>query len=79
MIDLVVPPLGANGAQEITISAWLVGIGEEVIEGDRIVELLLGEITFDVSSLTNGRLVQILVEVDERVFPGTVLGKILPE
>ncbi len=79
MIDLTVPELGLNEAEEILVSCWLVGCGDELIEGDRVVELLAGDITFDVSAPATGRLVRIAVEPDEKVRPGDSLGTIEPE
>jgi pyruvate/2-oxoglutarate dehydrogenase complex dihydrolipoamide acyltransferase (E2) component len=76
MSDIVVPELGARPTEPIVVSCWLVDVGDEVIEGDRVVELLLGEITFDVASPATGRLERIAVEVDDPVRPGDVLGTI---
>jgi pyruvate dehydrogenase E2 component (dihydrolipoamide acetyltransferase) len=73
---LTVPELGAGPRQRITVSCWLVSVGDEVIEGDRVVELLLGDVTFDVSAPVSGRLKRIVVEADDRVQVGSVLGYI---
>jgi 2-oxoglutarate dehydrogenase E2 component (dihydrolipoamide succinyltransferase) len=78
MIRVVVPELGLSPSEPITLSSWLVRVGDEVFEGDRLVELLIGEMTFDVASPASGRLVQKKVEPDERVAPGGVLGVIEP-
>ena len=79
MIALTVPYLGLPSDELIHVSCWLVSRGDEVVEGDRLVELLIGEITFDVSSPASGRLVDVTAEVDEAVSPGSVLGKIAIE
>jgi len=79
MIDIVVPDLGLSSNAVITVSCWLVGAGDEVIEGDRLVELLSDEITFDVSSPASGTLRRIEIETDEPVLPGAVLGRVQPE
>ena len=76
MIALTVPQLGLPADEPIHVSCWLVRRGDEVVEGDRLVELLIGEITFDVSSPASGRLVHVTAEVDEAVAPGSVLGTI---
>lgn len=76
MIPLVVPALGLPADEPIHVSCWLVSPGDNVVEGDRIVELLIGEITFDVSSPASGRLVSVSADVDEPVSPGSLLGKI---
>jgi pyruvate/2-oxoglutarate dehydrogenase complex dihydrolipoamide acyltransferase (E2) component len=49
------------------------------VEGDRLVELLNNELTFDVPSPVTGRLIRILAGADRRVQPGMVLGKIAPD
>lgn len=79
LTEITVPDLGTGADATIAISAWLVKPGEEVIVGDRVVELLLGEITFDVASPVSGRLVQVLIEADEPVAVGSVLGMIEPK
>lgn len=76
MIPLVVPEAGLPTSEPILVGCWLVKPGDEVIEGDRIVELWIGEITFDVSSPVSGRLVDVVADTDESVKPGTVLGRI---
>lgn len=78
-MKLVVPELGAGPKARIVVSCWLVSVGDEVIEGDRVVELLLGDTTFDVPSPTSGRLTRIKAEADDRVHVGSILGFIEPE
>lgn len=73
-MDIVVPELGLGPNDRLTVSCWLVAIGDEVIEGDRLVELLSGEITFDVASPASGRLARIDVDTDEAVGVGSILG-----
>ena len=48
--------------------------GEEVWEGDRLVEVLVGPATFDVPAPATGRLAEIRGREDDRVAPGAVLG-----
>ncbi|QDU63844.1 branched-chain alpha-keto acid dehydrogenase subunit E2 [Planctomycetes bacterium Pan216] len=78
-VPIVVPELGLGPDDALTVSCWLVGVGDDVVEGDRVVELLTGEITFDVASPTSGRLKRIDAETDESVAPGDFLGAILPD
>jgi pyruvate/2-oxoglutarate dehydrogenase complex dihydrolipoamide acyltransferase (E2) component len=78
MIPLVVPNLGLGGSESVTVSCWLVRPGDRIVEGDRLVELLIGEITFDVSSPANGRLADVIADVDQPVHPGTLLAQIDP-
>ena len=71
---VVLPELGTDPDEPIVVSHWFVSRGEEVWEGDRLVELLVGPATFDVSAPRSGRLAEIRGLEDDRVCPGTVLG-----
>lgn len=75
-IPLTVPEIGVAEDQPVIVSAWFVSIGDEIIEGDRVVELLLDDMTFDVASPVSGTLVEIAAEVDEPVAGGALLGRI---
>lgn len=76
MTPLIVPELGLSEDELIQVGCWLVKPGDEVVEGDRVVELWIGEITFDVASPATGRLQRILLDTDEPVAPGAILGQI---
>lgn len=71
---LVVPELGAAG-QTVVVSLWLVPEGSTVLEGDRVVELLVGAATIDLEAPVGGRLVRHLVEEDDVVSAGTALAE----
>lgn len=76
-VSLVVPDLGMGGAR-MTVSVWLVRRGAEVTEGDRLVEILVGAATVDLPAPTSGRLARKLVEEDDEVRVGEVLGIVEP-
>ncbi len=71
---VILPELGTGPDVPIVVSHWFAERGDEVWEGDRLVEVLVGPATFDVSSPTTGRLAAIHGREDDRVSPGTVLG-----
>jgi pyruvate/2-oxoglutarate dehydrogenase complex dihydrolipoamide acyltransferase (E2) component len=71
---LVVPDLGIEGVP-LSLSLWLVPVGAEVLEGDRVVELLAGGASIDLGAPVAGRLVRQLVDEDETVSSGTVLAE----
>jgi pyruvate/2-oxoglutarate dehydrogenase complex dihydrolipoamide acyltransferase (E2) component len=71
--NLVMPDLGL-GHRPVTISLWLVEIGVEVTEGDRLVELSADSVTVDLPSPASGRLVESLATEDEEVSIGQILG-----
>jgi pyruvate/2-oxoglutarate dehydrogenase complex dihydrolipoamide acyltransferase (E2) component len=79
MQEVVVPELGLAVTSPLVVSCWLADVGEEVVEGDRLVELHSGEITVDVASPTSGRLAKVEIGRNRKVRPGAVLGWIEPE
>jgi len=70
-IAIVLPEVGAA---PVVLSAWFADPGDAVFEGDRLVEVLVGGATFDVSSPATGRLAQKQARRNERLVPGQVLG-----
>lgn len=70
---LVLPELDLDGV-ETTVSLWLVDVGSDVTEGDRLVEILAGGATIDLPAPASGRFVEALVGEDEPVTAGQVLG-----
>lgn len=74
LVAVTLPDLGTGPDLPIVVSHWYSAPGEEVLEGDRLVELLVGPATFDVPAPTTGRLMEIREEEDNRVVPGVVLG-----
>lgn len=65
------PDLGAT--TPIRVSAWLVEAGETVRAGDRLVELLLPGLTYDVPAPVSGWLIDIREAANAEVGPGDVL------
>ncbi len=73
-IEVRTPDLGS--AEPVQVSAWLVNVGETVLEGDRLVELLLPGVTYDVPSPVTGRLVEAAVPLNASVVAGDLLARI---
>lgn len=71
---VILPHLGTGPHQPIIVSHWFAARGDEVWEGDRLVEVLVGPATFDVPSPATGRLIEIRGREDDRVEPGAILG-----
>jgi pyruvate/2-oxoglutarate dehydrogenase complex dihydrolipoamide acyltransferase (E2) component len=71
---VILPELGTGPDMPIVVSHWYAGRGEIVWEGDRLVEVLAGPLTFDVAAPATGRLVEIRGREDDLVEPGSVLG-----
>jgi Biotin-requiring enzyme len=76
---VILPELGTGPDMPIVVSHWYAGRGEIVWEGDRLVEVLAGPLTFDVSAPATGRLVEIRGREDDLVQPGSVLGYVAPQ
>lgn len=72
---LVSPELGLTDIL-VRTSLWLVPRGSFVREGDRVLELLAGEVTFDVTSPATGVLCEQRTEEDDIVNEGQILGHI---
>ena len=52
---VILPDIGAG---PVVLSAWFADPGDQVFEGDRLVEVLVGGATFDVSAPATGRLTE---------------------
>jgi pyruvate/2-oxoglutarate dehydrogenase complex dihydrolipoamide acyltransferase (E2) component len=70
-IAIILPDVGAA---PVVLSIWFADPGDVVFEGDRLVEVLVGGATFDVSSPATGRLVEKQARRNQPLTPGQVLG-----
>jgi pyruvate/2-oxoglutarate dehydrogenase complex dihydrolipoamide acyltransferase (E2) component len=70
-VAIILPDVGAA---PVVLSAWFADPGDAVFEGDRLVEVLVGGATFDVSSPATGHLAEKQARRNERLVPGQVLG-----
>jgi len=68
---VILPELGAA---PVVLSTWYADSGEEIFEGDRLVEVLVSGATFDVSAPATGRLVEKTAWPNDPLHPGQVLG-----
>jgi pyruvate dehydrogenase E2 component (dihydrolipoamide acetyltransferase) len=73
-VPIVVPEVGVDPATELRVSTWFASAGQRVLEGDRVVEMLAGNATFDVPAPGNGRILRIIAREDETIGPRGVLG-----
>ena len=72
-ISLSLPDLGVAD-ESVRVSGWLVDRGDLVLEGDRVAEVLIAGVTFDVEATHSGQLIEITKSVDATVSRGDVLG-----
>jgi pyruvate dehydrogenase E2 component (dihydrolipoamide acetyltransferase) len=76
--ELVLPALGL-GDIPVLCSVWLVALGAEVSEGDRLLEVVAGSVTVDLPAPASGTLVEVLVGEDEPLRVGQLLAVIRGE
>ncbi len=69
LVAVILPDLGTGPDTPIVISYWFAARGKTVWEGDRLVEVLVGPSTFDVSAPATGRLVEIRAREDDVISP----------
>jgi 2-oxoglutarate dehydrogenase E2 component (dihydrolipoamide succinyltransferase) len=72
---LLLPELGM-GETPVVASVWLVEVGADVIEGERLLEVVAGAATVDLPSPATGRLVELLVDEDDELTVGQRLAVI---
>lgn len=73
-VAVTTPDLGSP--EPVRVSGWLVEVGETVRVGDRLVELLMPGVTYDVAAPATGRLIEADAAAGASVRPGDVLGTI---
>ena len=71
--ELRLPDLGL-GDIPVLASVWLVDLGAEVTEGDRLLEIVAGSATVDLPAPASGTLVEVLVGEDEPLQTGQLLA-----
>ena len=72
--EVTLPPLGEDAGDEATVSYWLVNEGDEVSEGDDLVEMVTDKAIFKVPSPLTGRLLERKVRDNDVVLVGQVLA-----
>ena len=74
-IELRLPNLDLPGTA-ITATCWHAQIGQRVIEGDRLLEILAGDAIVDLPAPASGRLVERTVQTDDVLHAGQILALI---
>jgi pyruvate/2-oxoglutarate dehydrogenase complex dihydrolipoamide acyltransferase (E2) component len=70
-VPVLLPDLGTPTARA---SIWFAEPGDHVYEGDRLLEVSVGEATFDVSAPVTGWLAERLVWPNDELRPQQILG-----
>src|SRR3989442_14826158 len=74
-VQITMPEMGES-VTEGTILEWLKQVGDQVEVDEGIVEVSTDKVDAEIPSPASGALTKILVEPDETVPPGAVLGRI---
>ena len=72
-IEVKLPSLGEDAADEATIGYWLVGEGDTVREGDDLVEMTTDKAAFSVPSPADGTVAKLVAAEGDVVRVGDVL------
>lgn len=72
-IELVVPDLGTS---PVKFSLWYVQQGDQMLEGDRVAEVLIPGLTFDIHAPISGRLIEKVAHPNDLLTSGQVVGVI---
>lgn len=75
MGDVILPEL-AKEVDKAVVSFWHFEIGEDVSEGDDLVEIMTDKATFNVPAPISGKLMNILAEEGQEVRVGDVIATI---
>jgi pyruvate dehydrogenase E2 component (dihydrolipoamide acetyltransferase) len=71
--ELRLPDLGLPGITP-SASVWLVDVGSEVSQGDRVLEILAGSATVDLPAPVNGVLLEQHVAEEDELATGQLLA-----
>ena len=72
--QIVLPELGLPAGLPVTLSVWYAVPGDQVFEGDRLVEVLTDGVTFDVACPATGCLVERHALPRDVLTVGQILG-----
>ena len=74
-IEVVMPRMGET-VDEGTVNAWHKAVGDQVAEGEPLVEIGTDKVDTDIPAPVSGTLAEIRVEADQTVPVGTVIAVI---
>lgn len=75
IVDFPLPELGDNVASASVID-WHKAVGDDVREGDLLLEVMTEKVNIEVESPLEGRITEILKQVDDEVEPGMIVARI---
>jgi len=75
--DVLMPEL--QGAEEITVGAWSKKRGEQVTEGETLMEAHTDKVNAEIPSPVTGKVEELLLKVGDPVTPGQPIARISTE
>ncbi|MHB8613501.1 MAG: biotin/lipoyl-containing protein [Candidatus Dormibacteraceae bacterium] len=75
--DVLMPEL--QGAEEITVGAWSKQQGDEVAEGETLMEAHTDKVNAEIPSPVTGKVELLLLNVGDPVAPGQLIARITTE
>jgi len=72
--DVTLPPLGDDAPEEAEVSFWYVEEGDEIEEGQDLVEMVTDKAAFTVPSPASGTLVSIRAQEGDTVQVGEIIA-----
>lgn len=77
MVDTIeiLAPVEQEGTKAI-VKSWYIQLGEEIAEGDPLVELETDKVAVEVPAPQSGVLLEIVIDADGEAEPGALLGKL---
>ena len=77
LIDILAPSAGES-VTEATVLDWLKKVGQQVEEGEALLEVSTDKVDMEVPSPASGILAEVLVEAEDTINPGQIVGRIKP-
>ena len=74
--EVLMPEL--QGAEEITVGAWSKRQGDDVREGETLMEAHTDKVNAEIPSPVTGKLEELLLQVGDPVTPGQPIARIAP-
>ena len=78
LIPIVLPPDQQEGTSA-AIGAWLVSVGERVLQDQPLLEINTDKVSVEIAAPEAGLMAEILKSDGEEIVPGEVLGRLRPE
>lgn len=78
IVEIIVPKF-AEGAEDIKLRQWMVGIGDAVEKGQNIAEIATDKISSFIEAPATGKITALKAEEKDRVAVGQVIGEMEAE